>query len=301
VLLVDSFKPELGRASTTKIVKRVLKNSLAMPVCVGNTVSMSKTFGGWALESINKKLGRPGHRPVIPWKTFTVLALAFGAATFGGVLSLAIGRRWFVPLYVCGTMLLICLTPWPQQFQRYLFPLAPFLVLSLVVMLAKARQFLAARPRTLLRSLGTRSILVALGLIPLVEAVGDASAFNRRAPMAPGEPELFFIDSDWVHWSRSAEWVGGHSDASDVVVTSAPQLLYLKTGRKSVLPPMEREPDVAHRLIDSVPARYVIVCPFRFIDTDMRYADPMIRANPSKWKLVFTAGDGATRVYERTR
>jgi hypothetical protein len=37
------------------------------------------------------------------------------------------------------------------------------------------------------------------------------------------------------------------------------------------------------------------------MDIDLRYADPVVRDHPAAWKLVFTAADGATRVYERVR
>jgi hypothetical protein len=117
--------------------------------------------------------------------------------------------------------------------------------------------------------------------------------------MVPGEPKLFYIASDWVHWAQATKWIGEHSANDDVVATSAPHLLYLRTGRKSVLPPMEHDPAQALRQMDSVPVRYLIVGDFRFLDIDLRYADPVVRDHPAAWKLVFTAADGLTRVYER--
>jgi len=302
LLLVDSFKPELGRASNWKIVKRVVRNSLAMPVCVGEATSLSKTFVGWSLHWINFKLGRRDANPIIPWKTASVVACAFGVATLAGALALAIRRRWFVPLYIGGTLLLICLTPWPKQFQRYLFPLSPFLVLSFVTILACARDSLAKRPHSRLRSIGIRAIPIVLATIPVMETISNGFVIlTRHEPMAPGEPKLFYIASDWVNWAQAVKWIGEYSAPDDVVATSAPHQLYLKTGRKSVLPPMEHDSAEALRLLDSVPVKYLIVGSFRFLDIDARYADPVVREHPSAWKLVFTATDGETRVYERVR
>jgi hypothetical protein len=300
LLLVDSFKPELGRASNWKIVKRVVRNSLAMPVCVGEATSLSKTFVGWSLHWLNFKLGRREANPIVPWKTASVVAFGFGAATLAGALVLAIRRRWFVPLYICGTLLLICLTPWPKQFQRYLFPLSPFLVLSFVTLMSSARERVAKRPRSPLRSVGIRAIPIVLAAIPVMETVSNGFVIlTRHEPMAPGEPKLFYIASDWVHWAQAVKWVGEHSAPADVVATSAPHQVYLQTGLKSVMPPMEHDSAEALRLLDSIPVRYLIVATFRFMDLDARYADPVVRQHPSAWKLVFTATDGETRVYER--
>jgi hypothetical protein len=300
LLLVDSFKPELGRASGKTIVKRILTNTLDMPMCVGDTVSLGKTFGYWATHAVNEIMHRPSKRPVIPWLTFPVFSLVCSAAVLAGVLALAMRRRWFVPLYVAGTIFLICLTPWPAQFQRYLSPVAPFLAIPFVIAMAMAHESFAKQRDERARDIGTVAITVLLVLMPLSLAVANALVITyRRTPMAPGESKLFYIEGDWVRWAQAAKWVGENSSEGDVVATSAPHLLYLRTGRRSVLPPMEHRPDDELRLLDSIPVRYMIVGEFRFLDIDSRYAERMVKAKPEAWKLRFTADGEQTRVYER--
>jgi hypothetical protein len=78
-----------------------------------------------------------------------------------------------------------------------------------------------------------------------------------------------------------------------------PHLAYLRTGHKAVLPPFETDPNVEHRLLDEVPASYLVFDTFGRPGTTERYAAPVIAQRPQDWRLVFTAPDGMTRVYER--
>jgi hypothetical protein len=94
-------------------------------------------------------------------------------------------------------------------------------------------------------------------------------------------------------------WVDRSAGANDIIATANPQLLYLYTGRKSVMPPMEIDTAKALRYLDSVPVRYMIVGDFRFLNVDLRYAGPTVYENPNAWKLVFTSSDQKTHVYER--
>ena len=303
LLLVDSFKPELGRASGTQLVKRVLKNSLSMPLCIGETVSLSKGYVHWGILVVNRKVGGTLNRP-IPRGAAEVFACVIGAATIAGVVMLALRRQWFVVLYLAATLLLICLTPWPRQFLRYLAPAAPFLVIGFVALLAAARERILADPTRdpATRTAIARSIVALLVLIPLMQIGGQAIGFKKRhAPMQPSGPKLFYAGRDWVNWSQAADWVTQHASSKDIVATSAPHLLYLKTGIKSVLPPMESSPDKARRLLDSVPVRYVILGKFEFLDIDQRYAKPAVESQAESWKLVYTGEDRKTCVYERVR
>ena len=50
-------------------------------------------------------------------------------------------RQWLLPLYVLLSIAVMCLTPWPEQFNRYLMPLAPFLVLFLLSALLTTTRF----------------------------------------------------------------------------------------------------------------------------------------------------------------
>jgi hypothetical protein len=86
-----------------------------------------------------------------------------------------------------------------------------------------------------------------------------------------------------------------------VIATTVPQLAYLRTGRKAVLPPFERDPDTASRLLDEVPVNYLVIDSFGRPGISERYAAPLVAQKPQNWRLVFTAPDDLTRVYERSR
>ena len=99
------------------------------------------------------------------------------------------------------------------------------------------------------------------------------------------------------------EWVGRHAESGDVMATVATHTAYVRTGVKSVLPPLTVDPAEGQRLLDAVPVHFVILDSTGYPDI-VRYARPIIEARPDLWRKVHseTADDGATaHVYERVR
>ena len=84
-----------------------------------------------------------------------------------------------------------------------------------------------------------------------------------------------------------------------VIATTVPHLAYLRTGHKAVLPPFVSDPDTARRLLDEVPVSYLVLDRFGRPGVSERYAALVVAHNVADWRLVFTASDGKTRVYER--
>jgi hypothetical protein len=67
-----------------------------------------------------------------------------------------------------------------------------------------------------------------------------------------------------------------------------------------VMLPFEPDSEKAEDLLASVPVKYVIVDDLSFLDgASRRYAEPVIRYRPDRWRLVFAASSSATRIYER--
>lgn len=301
LLLVDSFKPELGRIGPVKMARRVAKNAIAMPPSIGESMAAAQAVGGWMIHWINEKAGRTPQNSLIPWRILNVGSWGFGIITLTGAVVLAVRRRWFVPLYVAATLGLICLTPWPDQYLRYLASAAPFLAICLITSLSGARECFAKRPEGFARRVGTGAAVALAGLVPVMGAVGIAWIYGGyRAPLVPGEPKLFYVAEDWAGWSEALRWVDAKAGDNDVIATANPHLLNLYTGRKSVMPPMEVDTAKALRYLDSVPVRYVIVGDFRFLNVDLRYAGPAVYKNPLAWNLVFTSLDTKTKIFERT-
>jgi hypothetical protein len=125
--------------------------------------------------------------------------------------------------------------------------------------------------------------------------------FNRTGVAGgPIAPKLFYFDQPWISWTESINWINAHASRNDVVATVAPHLTFLKTDLKSVMPPMEKNTQREQEFLDSVPARYLVIASFEYLVIDQRYAQPMVEKYPEKWRLVYTAADNLTRVYERT-
>jgi hypothetical protein len=285
------------------MARRIAKNGLLATPSIGDSISSNRADGGWILHWLNDKTGHTDKKPLIPWRALLVGSILFGAITLAGAVCLLVRRQWFPPLYIAATIALICLTPWPEQYLRYLTSVSPFLALSFVTALIAARKYFAARPQRPLRVAGTRAAIILLSLAPVMEAFGIACIYKTgfRAPLEPGKPNLFYVSDAWGGWSEAMRWVDANAGPDEVIVTANPHLLYLSTGRKAVMPPMEIDTAKALKYLDSVPVRYMIVGDFRFLNVDLRYAGPAVYKNQSAWKLVFTSSDKKTRVWERVR
>jgi hypothetical protein len=112
---------------------------------------------------------------------------------------------------------------------------------------------------------------------------------------------LLTYEPVWHALDPALEWVRRHAPADAILATSVPQLAYLRTGRPAVLPPLEPDPEAAERLLDSVPATYLLVDRLGLPGISERYAAPVVARRPDAWRLTFTSSDGRARVYERRR
>jgi hypothetical protein len=108
---------------------------------------------------------------------------------------------------------------------------------------------------------------------------------------------LFFHDRTWQAWEETAAWISAHASSDAIVATSAPHFLYLRTGLRAVLPPMDADPTRARRLLEAVPVSYVIVDQLGFVDVSRRYARPAVESDPTGWRVVHSIG--GTKTYAR--
>jgi hypothetical protein len=106
----------------------------------------------------------------------------------------------------------------------------------------------------------------------------------------------------WAALDDSLEWVRRHAAPGDVLATTLPHTAYIRTGVKSVMPPMEADPAAARQLLDAVPVRFVVLDSLNSPELSSRYAEPAAGTDPARWRLAYTApGPAASRVYERVR
>jgi hypothetical protein len=203
---------------------------------------------------------------------------------------------------------LVCLTPWPGQFHRYLSPLTPFLTTAAVVAIAVGIDW-SRRQRPVVRRVGPVLLVGLLGLAIAAQTWMARRHFQVRAEEGrsyvsqaqPRGPAQFFHDESWRNWERAVEWIGLHAPADAIVASGSPHLIYLRTGRRSIMPPMEANPELARQLMEAVPVSYVIVDEMGFIDISRRYALPALESAPDRWKVVHEVGDARVYAWDHDR
>lgn len=300
--LIDPFKPELGRASPGDLVERLLANLRLLPSRLGEAVSSPRRFWRLWLDLVCGGLGArhaPRGLPELPVGLLGILVLP-------GLLVLAAGGERLIPLYVLASLGLICLTPWPAQFVRYLSPLSPFLALSLVRGLVGWTRWLAVhgvRARALgIMAVGAVSAAVlGVQVFALHRTLGryHASVDYVDASGRASRGRLFYYDDAWRAFETSLAWLRAHAEPGEIVATSAPHFVYLRTGLKAVMPPLEADVETAQRLLDSVPIRYMIVDGLEFTDVSRRYAGPVVQSQSDLWAPVYAGPGDGLRIYRR--
>ncbi len=302
VALFDPFDPAKGPATPARIARRTAKHALRMPRSLGEMVSVQDPF--WR-EVVRKATGAEGPTR----RRLAKLAeLGLGLLVLGGLALLARRGELLVPLLVGATAALICLSPWEDQFVRYLTPLIPPLAACLVLAASVAARALRARGR------GGR-VAASAGLLALAAAIGGSQLaglyrmYLSEAGWAPyrdaGGVERvtrrFYFEAAWSDFDQALAWLRGRAERDAVVVTVAPHWTWLETGRRAVQPPRSRAPDEAQRLLDSVPASYVIVDGFSYSGGELAqdFTPPAIVNHPDLWRRVFVAPSGLLCVFQR--
>lgn len=286
--LVDSFAPERGLLSPRAMAGRFFSNLGAVPAELGEAVNAERQI--WELL-LRKLAGKVGLTPLAPALATAGLLLT-GGLSLAGLVLLALRREWLVPLFAVGTIGLICLTPWPGQFTRYLMPLTPFLLVALVLTLTT----LTERGRLPRTAVG----LVAAGIV-LVQAFAMLKLHTSwwQTVSHAGAPSfrLFFYDASWKEFDAAVDRLAGAPPG--IVASASPHWIHLRTGRKAVLPPLNANPAVAQRLLDAIPASYLVVDDLEFLDISARYSEPVARAFPERWEPFASSPGGRTRIFRR--
>jgi len=289
--LRDSFRPELGYASIADIGGRVLSNVTRIPTSLAEGVSSKKRV--WEVEwnEIATRLGL-GQRS--PWLIDAVLPL-LGSLILVGLCLLAAQRHWMIPLVTVASLALMCLTPWPEQFTRYLVPLGPLLVLSLLVVL----RTLDRHSRTILGgngALGLAMVVATVGLILAQETLTlfvtytkwhQRVTYDRQDGTKVAAYRLFFYHDPFRALDAGLDWLRPRATPTDVVALSMPHWAYLRTGLRSVMPPLESDPVKAEHLIESVPVKYLILDEGLAVDTK-QYLVSVIQMFPDRWTRVYS-------------
>jgi len=299
---VDPFRPELGRAAARDFAARVWTNVRGMPMSLGEAATLHR---GWLVGEVNRVREHLPWAPIPDW-TVQATLVCMSALVIGGLLLLAIRGHWLVGLYVAGSVLLIAITPWPGQFNRYLVPLAPFLALAFVSLPAALSER-AARSGGWWWRMASGAGVAVIGFVLVQQCYTVYKVFTKHhepAVMADDagrrhEYRLFFYDRTWRLHDDAIDWLAKSLPPPGVVATSTPHLVYLRTGLRAVMPPYESDPAKAESLLDQVPVRYVVVDRLSFLDVGRRYAAPVVERAGDRWPLLYAANDSGPRIYRR--
>jgi hypothetical protein len=288
--LKDPFTPEAGRAALQDIAARFTHNLTWIPTSLGAAVSSTTRLWELPWNSFNMPF------PVAtPWPAHVML-ITLGFLILGGLGLLVIRRQFMIPFYISSYFIMMCLTPWPEQFYRYLVPVAPFLVLSLFTMLLAIRDQCQKLLPAPWKAAGLAVTISLVAVILIQQSLTLFVTFTKWHPEvvynrqqdSGAQHRLFFYHDAYRVLDKGLEWLKLRAKATDVVAGSMPHWVYLRTGLKAVMPPYEPDPAKAQHLLNSVPVKYLILDEELAIDT-RRYTSPVVRSFPGGWKRVYSA------------
>jgi hypothetical protein len=241
----------------------------------------------WLIESFGEAISTSGRVPT----------LVLSALAFVGLAMLVRRRAWMILLITLVSVAIIWPMPWRGGFYRYLVPVTPFVMIGVMVVFDDLCTALAALPvRPLIATFGRITLAALVGFALLLQISSVQKLFYIRANAAsyvPGRgavgPNFFYYNEFSRAWDVQIAWIQSHSDTKAIVLTHMPQLCYLRTGRRAVLPPVERNQDRARELLESVPVSYVILDPHDWI--------PAVEKDDRHWRSVQSVNH--VRLYER--
>ncbi|MBA3966949.1 MAG: hypothetical protein H0X47_14495 [Nitrospirales bacterium] len=281
--LKHPFSPELGRATFHDIGNRVLRNLEKLPTSIGEIVSADRLSyeGPW----------RAFYMPFpisTPWPVDVTLFILGSLVLIGLVLQLK-WRQWFLPLYILLSIAIICLTPWPEQLPRYLMPLMPFLVVSLLSAFLTLSDSMGR-----FKKVGIAAMGLAVCLILILQFMTMWVVYTRLHQAVTIRDQkgnsihyrLFFYRDAHRAFDAALDWLLEHAKSPEVLAGSMPHWMYLRTGLKTVMPPFEADPLKAQALLDSVPVSYLVLDEELAVDTK-RYMISVVRQFPERWEQVY--------------
>jgi hypothetical protein len=272
---------------------------------LGEGISTSEYY--WRQLLLHVQQQRSHGRRVIPLGLVLLPMIGLSMLVAAGVGILARRRSWSMVFIILVSVALISTTPWPDQFQRYLMPLAPFLAIAALLTLSQLLAVLRARQLPSAFSIIGRVTLVGLLLLALMlQACTAWELFYRRqrngssfaSARGPVSQHYFYYNRRWRAWEAAVAWIGANTLPDSIVATPERHLCYLRTNRRAILPPLEASPTRARHLLEAVPVSYVIIDEIgEMASFGRRYALPAVQGDAADWRLVHSV-DGA-QIYKR--
>ena len=200
--------------------------------------------------------------------------------------------EFVVALYLLAYLGVLCVTPFPGQYLRYLMPLAAVLALLVVLFLdsmSLAPRSIAAWMLPVLLAQGTVMIAVfAREYNPVSYVAASGSRISYK---------LFFYDEGEREFDEVVDYLHEHAAPSAIVGAGTPHWIYLRTGLRAVMPPFESDSRRERDLLATVPVEYLVIGKDK-VATE-RFTQPMVRAYPSEWTHLYATSGGHWDVYRR--
>jgi hypothetical protein len=306
IRLREPFLPERGTISVSEGAWRFVRNLRSLPASLGEVVSTDRQ--SWeGLVGLARRL--PLVRRLSPVVAVDGALSLFGTLAIFGIGVLVYRHERLVSLLLVAYVLVVCVTPWPGQWSRYLGPVAPLLVLA-AIQGALSLQGRVGRSRTERRRLGgTTAVEIAIALVLGLNLVAlvwtHLTHFQRVEYLGRhGEPvayRLYAYRSTYSTFDTGLDWLRQHAAPSDIVATTMPHWVYLRAGLRAVMPPAGTDPGEILRLLDSVPVTYVMAGGSSAVIWARGDAFPAVRRAPDVWAPIYASPDGELTIYERTR
>jgi hypothetical protein len=297
--LRDPSFPEQGSLTVGEMAARAVSQARAIPSQLGGAVSASETEWIAAMTRIKAS----SFRRFGPWIAIPIGLAVLGVVTLVGVCRLLLEGRLTTVLAAAAYVAELCLLPWIFHWPRYLAGIAPILVLAFMTGLGEiarvVRAFVPAASRII--------VPATAGAVLVFQIVVLTSYLQRNLPRVVHtawdrhrvEYRLFDYDRSFEAFDRGLDWIGAHSREHDVVVSSMAPWVYIRTGRRAVLPPFERDFTTAERQLDGVPGRYVLVDSCGGWSFTRLYTLPLVTTRRDSWDLVYDDPSGGFSIYKR--
>jgi hypothetical protein len=236
-----------------------------------------------------------------------VLLVLLGLVVIGGLIRQLFQTDRVIPLYVGAYVALLCMTPAAWESARYLLPIMPFLVIALWQCALAIRDWAERRPGQTLAQLGRFGLVAVVALIVSVQLASLNDLFRDRHQKVEYVDRsgrsvryrLFYYRETYRALDAGLDWLKQRARPTEIIVTSMPHWVYLRTGMKAVMPPFETNPGKAQALLEAVPATYLII-DGRTGSFTREYGLPVVKAAPERWQLIYSSQAGELAIYRRS-
>jgi hypothetical protein len=304
MLLRDVEHPNLGQLSVPQLSGRFVRSLITVPTRLGQAVSAVRE--DW-LEQISRLRKAPVVGRLFSKGLIDLSLLLLGSLVIGGLVRHFIYTDRLMPLYIAAYIGLLCITPPAWESARYLMPIAPFLVLAMCECVLAICRRLQTGPRILARIVPL-SVGASAALVLTIQILSLADLFRERHRRVEYQDRsgavvsyrLLFYREVYQALDAGLDWLRARAGPTEIIVSSMPHWVYLRTGLKSVMPPFESDPSRAQALLDSVPVSYLIV-DGRTGSFTRQFGLPAVKAAPERWQLVYLSPVGELEIYRRRR